>query len=544
MRQGIRKPNAYDIFGLAGPISDDAEVAAAIRKTIASLRSSKSTADASQWRIAAKAVKHAKSILTDKELKSQLDRAIATSNVNEPVVGQEADENDPLAGILPKIDPLASILPKIDPSPNNKKSPSLCPSPPVEQPKISGENGSLPVGQNEVDELIVEPIVEPIEDATDEVSSGDGVPVHGVVSKPILVDTNAPVALSQTRRKKRKSSATTIVITICILGLIVAACVLGYLNFYKPSRRLQASPNRDAKTKLAANQNARIENDGVLKSPPPATKSIKSLDDVAGTANTSNAQSTSASIASDSPAPGRPPKAPQRVARERVAAEPVAPEPFAAKSEPNTQPANPLLTTPQSRAAQNERRAAEDKLAIKAAAEARLQQAAEVIRNRQWRTMPQVIQGLRENPMPEQTSEKMEALYLIANMATFFRGGIEQGISIQNVGSQFEVVPGMMVGVVSTEEDQHGITLNIAARPREFHIDSMPFSLADRLAAFRITQQDGYEIARAIYHCLAPQTTKEIIAVEMNYLRTDAPPTKEISGPAIADAMQMILLNQ
>lgn len=107
---GVAKPHAYQVFGLDGGERDDQKVSEAMRKTYAHLKAAKASSDPAIWKKAAKMAEAARKLLSDPEQRRELDARFGVIDEEPDSADVLAEDDDPLASVLPGVDPLSGTL--------------------------------------------------------------------------------------------------------------------------------------------------------------------------------------------------------------------------------------------------------------------------------------------------------------------------------------------------------------------------------------------------------------------------------------------------
>jgi hypothetical protein len=121
-------------------------------------------------------------------------------------------------------------------------------------------------------------------------------------------------------------------------------------------------------------------------------------------------------------------------------------------------------------------------------------------------------------PMNEELQDQAEDLYQLADLATYYRVGIEKALAGLEVSSELAVTDSFRVIIVETGPDRLVVRYN--AKNRSFTLDEFPFSLAHRLATFSIPQTPASQAAKAVYQAVAPKSTEAYRQEAIGWLRT------------------------
>jgi hypothetical protein len=121
-----------------------------------------------------------------------------------------------------------------------------------------------------------------------------------------------------------------------------------------------------------------------------------------------------------------------------------------------------------------------------------------------------------EAPMSDEQKAKAEALYELADLASYYRGGIERAVAKQNAGNEI-VVNEVRLIVVETGDDLLIVKLN--GRNHTYQFDHFSFSLAHELASYEVAASPTFEAAKAVYQAIAPRATEDHRAQAIQWLR-------------------------
>ena len=160
------------------------------------------------------------------------------------------------------------------------------------------------------------------------------------------------------------------------------------------------------------------------------------------------------------------------------------------------------------------------------------------IRDPQWDTMKSMAERTRALNGSDRQKAVIETLYLITDLASYYRGGVRRGLQGQTVGDQLEIVRD--VNVIVTEVTDDAMAIQYDRKSQRYTIDELPLPLADRLAEQPIEAGPTRDAAAAVYHIVAPTATDEVRKVELNYLRSISEPLEAIPPKRIADELALI----
>jgi hypothetical protein len=141
-----------------------------------------------------------------------------------------------------------------------------------------------------------------------------------------------------------------------------------------------------------------------------------------------------------------------------------------------------------------------------AVADQKLQRVRELIRSANWKEMKPAAQAALEQPMSDEQRAQAEALFNLADLASYYRVGIEKAVARLNVGNDFEVTDDFRVIIVETGPDQLVVRFN--AKNKSFTFDELPWSLAHKLAGFSMPGDPASEAAKAVYQAISPNANQ------------------------------------
>ena len=150
-------------------------------------------------------------------------------------------------------------------------------------------------------------------------------------------------------------------------------------------------------------------------------------------------------------------------------------------------------------------------------AEAALARVRDLIRDAKWNEMKQAAESAVQVRMTDEQKTEAEALFEVADLATYYRAGIARAVAELSIGEDFEVTENFRVIIVERGEDLLVVRYN--AKNRSFTLDEFPFSLAHRLATFSMPASATGQAAKAAYQAIAPKTTTDYRAEAVQWLR-------------------------
>lgn len=521
---GIRQPHPYQVFGLDDGEQDPAAIQKAIQSVIAQLKSVKSETDPDVWKQAARLVKGAQEILADPEKKSQLDARFGIVAVDTPV---ETDSSDPLAALLPTAnplapaetsssDPLAGILPTANPL-DGVPSTEIETAPRLDASDSSGAGGLLPPG------LFGTPTTTGTSIGAPELSDLETEGASDLASASVVVKTPPK------RRRKRSLAATIAGVGFALLAFAVVGGVLYFAVFKSGQVEItmnddgisfstQPQPNSNStvvtpappvNSGRAENQRGSTTGDPIMgslgsSSSPATTQSPGSFS--SESSNEGNpAETASAPASVDEPAQGDPPgsqemqgsnpsepaMAPAETMTSEMAedGEATVDGESASNTEPNVEPAPEPLS---------------DEMI--AQADLALDRVRQLIQTANWSEMKAVAEAAQDQPMSAMQQQQAEDLYAVADLASYYRVGIERAIADLKIGNDFEVTDGVRVIIVEAGPDQ--LVVRYDAKNRAYSLNELPWSLAHKLGSFSMPENPSTEAAKAVYQAIAPNANQ------------------------------------
>lgn len=137
-----------------------------------------------------------------------------------------------------------------------------------------------------------------------------------------------------------------------------------------------------------------------------------------------------------------------------------------------------------------------------AAADAALEQAEAAIRSTDWANMKTLAESAEAAAATDQQRQTATAIFQLADLASYYHGGIERALKDLQVGNTFEVTDGFEVAIVDVTSDK--LTVRTAAKNRSFEIDRLPLVLAHKLASFYVDADATGLAAKAAYQAVTP----------------------------------------
>ena len=492
--EGTKRPHAYQIFGLQEGEQDRAIIERAVAATIAGLKAAKSSTDEQLWKKAAQLVQQARQTLADPKKKAQLDARFGVVAIAEEEPQAAASPAaDPLAAVLPAADPLAGVLPATDPLAG-----VLPPSDPLESvPPPPGAAPTSPTPVSPAQPSPVAPVPQP--------TSAPTAPVPSMLSPQPETPAASPVVVREKKktRRRRQTSASMVVFGLFIVGMFG---LIGLLAYVLTSDGQVAITSTDGGIKISTQPNPGDAQPEV-GDPAPVTQPRqrpREIDPVMG------------ALGGDMPVPDGQPSG---LVREMETPQPMDPQQPMDTQQPmdaaasQFQPEPPAMTDPDPKPDPASEKLTEEMIE---AADNMLERVRNLIRQANWKEMKSLAEQATEAPMQDQQQEQAEALYEVAELASYYRGGIERAVADLETGAEIEVNEVRLV-VVETGDDLLVVRLN--GRNKSYTIDGLPFSLAHQLARFQIPESPTRQAAKAVYQAILPKATPEHRQESLAWLR-------------------------
>ena len=466
---GITKPNAYQVFGVQGPENDLGKLSASIKTVYSRLKAAKSEADPAAWQNAVKLAETARKVLEDPARKKQLDASLGRSA---PV--------DPLADLLPSSQsPAANSVAKSIVGEKSSAA-SVLGMPPLDPPS----NASAPQSASAA-VLGTPPFASAEKPASAETPGANSVGDAAAEPK-IAVDWSPPKPT-----KKRKKKSKTVPILFGLFVTVMLAAIGGLLWFIDQGRRVAINPDGVG------------DGDGIVVSQPrpidpapPRPGNKPSGDGILGNVPSSGIAESlrnngSAALPDvDVPAGMEPPNG-EPATTDSTSAGNVMPT-ADPTPDPMTEPTPGPMTEPKPELTPE----------MIAAGEAKLKAVEQLIVNGNWDRMKTAADELLKSKLPEPQATRASTLFDIADLATYFRGGLVRGLGTLNTGNTFEYVKDVPVIVVGATDQSLDIRLN--RRTYSYKVDEIPPRLAEKIASFSLSLDKPDTIAGlALYRLIS-----------------------------------------
>ncbi|GAB5512532.1 hypothetical protein [Rhodopirellula baltica] len=535
----VTSPHAYQVFGLNPGESNAAAIQEAIARRITQLKAAKSSTAPETWSRAAQVLQTAQRALTDPKKKAKLDArfgivtmddASSTKTASPSVTAtpQQASPNDATTNTpaAPVVDPLAALLPTGNTSNNTHAAPVASAQPAARvsdnQPVTEIVDATLAAGPV-IDQVHVTP-------ANPATGIGDVAPnLTPTISQspaPLVVQPRSPTAA---RARRRQNSGGWLMGGFLLLGFVIVGFLAAFF-FWGPGE-VQVVRSNDGITIRTKNDNAnrqgqpqapvveqkepvrqvRPTSDGIMKQPPPAQPNSRdSLGNFLSNPDALPDTSTMPGLPSEMPSPPETAPAPGMGTGMQSNVDD--------NMQPNTvQPTpgpEPSPTTTPSPAARPEPTAENI-----AAGETAIASAEEAIRQPDWSTMKSLAEAAEKAAVTDEQVTRAETLYQIADLGTYYRGGVSRAMADRTAGNEFNVTDSISLLVVEASAQQ--LIARRGARNYTYTLDDLPFVVSKALAKFQLPMEsETGQAAQAIYESIASKSTPEVRADAAGILRS------------------------
>ena len=486
--QGVKKPHAYQVFGIEDGEQDLAVISNKIREVVSQLKSVKETTDAKLWTKAAKLAQQARLTLANPEAKAKLDARFGII-VDEPTVAQESD---PLAGVLPASDPLAGILPDADPLSGSNPIAGILPTADPVSANTSTSDATAAQAEPQFNPQVAEANAMPagVFGTPTDLSPSPPIVEAAAGTIPLVVPSDETGTFNASRNPNRRSKPILGLVMFGTLAVGMLAIIGGLGYFLFGGGVLSITQTGDGISVSTIPQ----DNDSTDETQPKKTKRQaipQPLDPVMGTLgstkkkedNSVHSSGLGKQIANSKMGKDSDPKPDPKM-------EDPEPEPPTIPPKPPAVPEDPPVT---------------DEMITEA--DIQLTALGMLIKSAQWDKMKPAAEKVSDLPMNDVQKLKAEALYELADLATYYRGGIEKAVKDISVGNDFEVTQDFRVIVVEKGDDFIAIQFN--AKKKTYKFDELPFSLAHKLASFTISDSPTNLPAKSVYQAISPMSNKD-----------------------------------
>ncbi|ELP31716.1 hypothetical protein [Rhodopirellula baltica] len=535
----VTSPHAYQVFGLNPGESNAAAIQEAIARRITQLKAAKSSTAPETWSRAAQVLQTAQRALTDPKKKAKLDArfgivsmddASSTKTASPSVTAtpQQASPNDATTNTpaAPVVDPLAALLPTGNTSNNTHAAPVASAQP------AARVSNNQPVTEIVDATLAAGPVIDQVHVTPANPATGIGdvapnlTPTISQSPAPLVVQPRSPTAA---RARRRQNSGGWLMGGFLLLGFVIVGFLAAFF-FWGPGE-VQVVRSNDGITIRTKNDNAnrqgqpqapvveqkepvrqvRPTSDGIMKQPPPAQPNSRdSLGNFLSNPDALPDTSTMPGLPSGMPSPPETAPAPGMGTGMQSNVDD--------SMQPNTvQPTpgpEPSPTTTPSPAARPEPTAENI-----AAGETAIASAEEAIRQPDWSTMKSLAEAAEKAAVTDEQVARAETLYQIADLGTYYRGGVSRAMADRTAGNEFNVTDSIALLVVEASAQQ--LIARRGARNYTYTLDDLPFVVSKALAKFQLPMEsETGQAAQAIYESIASKSTPEVRADAAGILRS------------------------
>ena len=542
----ITDPHPYQVFGLEDGEQDTAKISKAIQGVVAKLKSVKNDTDPKLWAKAAKLVQKSRVTLANSESKAQLDARFGIIVVD----AEASPSEDPLAGVLPTADPLANLLPTSDPTANASApssdplaailpaadpsaAPAAGPHPIVDTPQPLPTNvasGGTSQGAMPGNAMPAGVFGTPADTPSPSKSVAAGGPVV------IAAEDHKRAGASRAKRRKKPMLGVLMFGTFAVGMLALIGTLIYFLVFGPGTVAITNSGGQ-----LTISTELEQEVDGPVVSPPRDVDKQRPrpqpLDPVMGnlggdvaapstgpselaTQLENNGLNSSFPMGEDGGAgedssmnSGRSP-AMDTTNDMEMSETPPAPTEVDMAAEPNMDSEPPMETDPAMDSETPEPPLTDEMIAQ---VDEKLIEVSLLIKSADWAQMKPAAEALTETRMTDEQKGHAEALYELADLASYYRGGIAKAVKDLEIGNDFAITDDFRVIVVEKGDDLLVVRYN--ERNRSWTFDEFPFSLAHKLASFAVPESPTREAAKAVYQAIAPKSSPEYRAESLRMLQ-------------------------
>lgn len=530
----VTSPHAYQVFGLNPGESNAAAIQEAIARRITQLKAAKSSTAPETWSRAAQVLQTAQRTLTDPKKKAKLDARFGIVSMDDasstktashsatatPQKAASSDTAKPKAPAAPAVDPLAALLPTGNASGNTQAAPVASTQP------AAGASDNQSATEIVDATLVADPVVNQV-NVTPAASPAAGIgdvapnltPTISQSPAPLVVQPRSPTAA---RARRRQNSGGWLMGGFLLLGFVIVGFLAAFF-FWGPGE-VQVVRSNDGITIRTKNDNAnqqgqpqgpvaeqtepvrqvRPTNDGIIKPPAPARPNSRdSLGNFLPNPGAMPDPTTMPGLPAGMPSPPDAAPTPD-MGMPSDAGDSMQPPP-APEPSPTTTP------SPAARPEATEENISAGDTAI-AAAEAS-------IRKRDWSKMKSLAETAEKAAATDEQVARAETLYQIADLGTYYRGGVSRAMADLTAGNEFNVTDAISLLVVEASAEQ--LIARRGARNYTYTLDDLPFVVSKALAKFRLPMEsETGQAAQAVYESIATKSTPEIRADSAGILRS------------------------
>lgn len=535
----VTSPHAYQVFGLNPGESNAAAIQEAIARRITQLKAAKSSTAPVTWSRAAQVLQTAQRALTDPKKKAKLDARFGivsmddasstkTASPSVPATPQQASPNEATTNTPagPVVDPLAALLPTGNTSNNTHAAPV------ASAQRAARVSDNQPVTEIVDATLAAGPVIDQahVTPANPATGIGDVAPnLTPTISQspaPLVVQPRSPTAA---RARRRQNSGGWLMGGFLLLGFVIVGFLAAFF-FWGPGE-VQVVRSNDGITIRTKNDNAnrqgqpqapvveqkepvrqvRPTSDGIMKQPPPAQPNsrdslgnfLSNPDALPDTSTMPGLPSEMSSPPETAPAPGMGTGMQSNVDDNM--------QPNTVQPTPGPEPSPTTTPSPAARPEPTAENIAAGETAIASAEEA--------IRQPDWSTMKSLAEAAEKAAVTDEQVARAETLYQIADLGTYYRGGVSRAMADRTAGNEFNVTDSISLLVVEASAQQ--LIARRGARNYTYTLDDLPFVVSKALAKFQLPMEsETGQAAQAVYESIASKSTPEVRADAAGILRS------------------------
>jgi len=152
--------------------------------------------------------------------------------------------------------------------------------------------------------------------------------------------------------------------------------------------------------------------------------------------------------------------------------------------------------------------------------------------------MKQLADDAQAAAAGDQQKEQAAMMYQLVDLATFYHGGIEKGLTLLKAGNELDITDELKIVIVETGPDKLIVRFN--GKNKEYTFDTIPLSLAHKIAKLTMSGDAPTSIAaKHCYQAIAAVTTqayREAAVAELEKI------TEEVEGAEPAKLVAAIRL--
>jgi hypothetical protein len=559
----VTSPHAYQVFGLNPGESNAAAIHEAIAQRINQLKAAKPSTAPETWSLAAQVLQTAQRTLTDPKKKAKLDARFgilsmdATASPDATASNSAANTAASEAPKAPVVDPLAALLPTT-PSPNaaspatpQGSTPTSVPTPDA-QPAVAemvdaSVVASPAVAPNASASAVDQTSASPITSSAPDLSNTPVVPATAPSASPapLVVQSRSP---SAARAQRRRSSGGWLMGGFLLLGFVIVGFLAafffwgpGEVQFVRSNDGITIRTKNDNANRSGQPQSSAVDqpepvqqnqpsNDGIMKQPgarptasgnslgsflsdPDSMPDTSAMPGMSSGMNATPGDGPNAGTGMKTPPDNSMPTEPNNGGMSPATSPTTTPtmQPDGMQPAPDpsmSDPAPPLNSSPPEATPENVK-----------AGEAAISAAEEALRQLDWSTMKTLAETAEKSAATDEQKALAETVYQIADLATYYRGGVSRAMANLNAGNEFNVTDAISLLVVEASATR--LVARRGARNYAYTLDEVPFVVSQALAAFQLPMEsETGRAAQAVYESIAAKSTPEVRADAVQILRS------------------------